>query len=171
MKSKSMKTTCLRAVAVVVLVLSVLFFLHYSFWLLVVSLWSSDNVALELNDDNRPFIGSLLPLVVDVEEAFDIENIEKIEYWSGFRDSRIDITYNDQSEEQLIIRDYGRPRDSLVSYIKENGYIVFFRSAEFFWLVIKTAIPTAFFIASTVFLKKTKPKPPSKRYRFERVTK
>ena len=95
MKSKSMKTTCLRAVAVVVLVLSVLFFLHYSFWLLVVSLWSSDNVALELNDDNRPFIGSLLPLVVDVEEAFDIENIEKIEYWSGFRDSRIDITYND----------------------------------------------------------------------------
>lgn len=146
MKAKSMKTTLLRVLAVVVVTLSVLFLLHYGFWLLLISLWNSDNIALELDDDNRPIIESLLPSEVNGEELPDIENAEKIEYWNSLRDDGIEITYNDQSGDRFtILKNYGRPMESLVSYIRKNGYIVFFRSTEFFVLAGKTAIPAAFF--------------------------
>ena len=163
MKSESVKTTCLRAVAVVVLVLSVLVLIpcNFEFFLCV---FVREESALELNDYNRPIIEALL--TDSEEEVPDIENAEKIEYLALMSKDKVTITYNDGTEHRFFT-----VGGSLISYLRENGYFVYFRSMEFFVWALKTAIPAALFIASTVFLKKTKPKPPPKRYRFERVTK
>lgn len=163
MKSKSLKTTCLRVLAVVVLVLSVLVLLpcNFEFFLCV---FVREESALELNDYNRPIIEALL---TDSEEAVpDIENAEKIEYLALMSKDKVTITYNDGTDHRFFT-----VGGSLISYLRENGYVVYFRSMESFVLALKAAIPTACFIASTVFLVKTKPKSAPKRYRFERVTK
>ena len=173
MKSESVKTTNLRVLALVVLIWSILFLLHYGFEFLLCG-FVRDHSAIEIDGNNRSVVDSLVHgSMKNDEEMPDIENAVKIEHLSLMHKDEITITYNDETTFRFFIKN--RYRHPLILYIKENGYIVYFRSAEFFWLVVKAGIFFSLCIASAVFLIKTKPPKKveriPKRYRFKRVNK
>lgn len=159
----------LRAFAVVLLSFSVLFFMCNGILLVLIGFLTSDQIALDLNADNRPAVAPLVcESIKNGEEMPGIEHAVRIEYVPLLHKDKVTIFYNDGADFCFYIKDRGTP---LVLYMRENGYRFFYRSTKFFVLVAKTAVPAALFVASIFFLKKTKPKPLPKRYRFERISK
>lgn len=154
--TRSISIGIIRWGVVGVLVFSVMFFLWNSLDFCI-SGFMREHSAIEVSDANREDIEYLLSLNSgSYEDMPDIANAVKAEYLVLMHKDEVTITYNDETDFRFFIKDaYKNP---LTQYIKENGYVVYFRSSEFIGDVVRMGVPLLIGIIIIVFLIKSKPK-------------
>lgn len=154
--TRSISIGIIRWIAVGVVVLSLMFFLWNSL-IFCISGFLREHNAIEVSDVNREDIEYLLSLNSDLyEDMPDIANAVKAEYLVLMHKDKVTITYDDETDFRFFIKDaYKNP---LTQYIKENGYVVYFRSSEFIGDAVRMGVPLIIGTISTVFLIKSKPK-------------
>lgn len=156
-ETKGMTLSFTRATAIGILFFAVIFFLLNSLPLFIAGFVRVHN-AIEVSDANRENIGYLLDLNSEhYEDMPDIATAVKAEYLVLMHKDEVTITYDDETTFRFFIKDaYENP---LTQYIKENGYVVYFKSSEFAVDAVKVGIPLLICIISTVFLIMSEPKP------------
>ncbi len=133
---------------ILLLVVSVLFFLWNSF-LLCLKGFVRDNTMVEITDNNRKEIVSLIEKRSALcEELPNIDQIEKIEHLALMHKDQITVYEKDGTRYDLYTNRYDDP---LIIYIQKEGYNIYFRRLELipdlmkiiFWFVasIVLAVP------------------------------
>ena len=147
-----LKTKHLRIITVLILIISIIFFLWSSFSLLI-SGFAREHNAIEINDNNIDKIIFLLEENINCyEEIPDIQQAVKIEYLVLMHKDEITVHYEDETTYNFFIKDaYQNP---VILYIKNEGYNVYFNSLEFTVALIKIVISFSLSIVSTVVLLK-----------------
>ena len=141
MKDKIFKTT------VLLLIISILFFLSNAF-ILLISGFAREHNAIDINNNNRETVISLFEENIDYHEQVpDINKVTKIEHLVLLHDDKITVYYQDGTTYDFLIN-YGY-KNPFTLYIKNEGYSVYFNSSEFVIHLIKVIVP---FILSVVFV-------------------
>lgn len=140
-----MKTVCFRILVILLLVVSILFFLWNSLLFLKKG-FARENEMIEITDDNRKEIASLIEEKSALREKLpNIDQIEKIEHLSLMHKDQITVYEKDGTTYDLYTNLY---HDPLIVYIQKEGYNIYFRSAEWipdlmktiFWFVVSIVL-------------------------------
>lgn len=157
-----MKSKLMKAYAVVVLIIAIMYFLWYCFGIYIAG-FIRECDRIKITDNNREEMVSLLKETIDmlIEESEgddyyqkvpDINRAKEIECYRRFRHKDITIYYEDGAFYVLHMRNYdGEP---LVSLIRDEGYNVYFGSLEFLADLIKPIIALIFVTLAVVVIRK-----------------
>lgn len=147
-----MKSIHSKIITVLVLVICIIFFLCSSFSLLI-SGFVRDHNAIEISDNNKDKIISLLEENINCyEEIPNIRQAVKMEYIVLMHKDEITVHYDDETTYNFFIKDaYQNP---VTLYIKNEGYNVYFNSSKFIFALIKIVFSFLLSVASTVVLLK-----------------
>lgn len=143
-----MKTKILKWIAILILILSTLFFLQSISGLLIAG-FLREHHAIEINDDNRKTLVSLLEENISCyEEIPAIEQATRVEYLALMHKDKITFHYNDETTHTFFI--HNAATNPFTLYIKNEGYNVYFKSSEFTSDFKKATIPFIIFLISLV---------------------
>ena len=140
-----MKTVRFRILMILLLVVSILFFLWNSLLLLSKG-FARENEMIEITDDNRKEIASLIEEKSALREKLpNIDQIEKIEHLALMHKDQITVYEKDGTTYDLYTNLYNDP---LIVYIQKEGYNIYFRSSELipdlvkiiFWFVVSIVL-------------------------------
>ena len=109
-----------------------------------------ENHAIEIDDENKEQVIILLQKSVDVnDEIININNIVKIEYLVLMHNNEVTVYYEDDTTDRFFNKDVNDP---LFSYIKENGYNMYFESSGFYTHMANIVISFSLCIVSIIAL-------------------
>lgn len=146
-----MKTKLLKFVVKLVMVLSIFIVLWNGFLLFIAGFVREHN-GIELDDDNRKTIVSLMKENVDCYEQIpSIKKATKIEHLALMHKDEITVYYADGTTYSFFIKNY-----ELILYIRNEGYNVYFKSHEFVIDLVKVCIPLTLFLICMVILGRKK---------------
>ncbi|MBQ9122720.1 MAG: hypothetical protein IJY10_04415 [Lachnospiraceae bacterium] len=161
-----MNAKYIKALAVVVIIVSILIFLWNSFFLYVAG-FVRECDRIKINDSNRQQIVSLIKetmISLLEEKKYSLEYIEyyekmpnlnqaiEIERFKRFRDVEITVYYEDGTRYYINLDNSEDNRLCLL--IRSEGYNVYFRSLEFAQDLIKILIPVLLIVISVVVIRK-----------------
>ena len=161
-----MNAKYIKALAVVVIIVSILVFLWNSF-LLYIAGFVRECDRIKITDSNRQQIVSLIKetmISLLEEKKYSLEYIEyydkmpnlnqaiEIERFRRFRDVEITVYYEDGTRYYIDLDNWEDNRLCLL--IRSEGYNVYFRSLEFAQDLIKILIPVLLIVISVVVIRK-----------------
>lgn len=161
-----MKVKYIKALAIVVIIVSILVFLWNGFWLYI-SGFVRECDRIKITDSNRQQIVSLVKetmISLLEEKKYSLEYIEyyekmpnlnqakEIERFKRFRDVEITVYYEDGAWYSIVLDNSEDNRLCLL--IRSEGYNVYFRSMEFAQDLIKILVPVLLIVISVVVIRK-----------------
>ena len=161
-----MKVKYIKALAIVVIIVSILVFLWNGFWLHI-SGFVRECDRIKITDSNRQQIVSLVKetmISLLEEKKYSLEYIEyyekmpnlnqakEIERFKRFRDVEITVYYEDGAWYSIVLDNSEDNRLCLL--IRSEGYNVYFRSMEFAQDLIKILVPVLLIVISVVVIRK-----------------
>lgn len=161
-----MRAKYIKALATVVIVISILVFFWNSIFLYIAG-FVRECDRIKITDSNRPQMVSLvketmlslleekkyaLEYIEYYEKMPDLNQAKEIERFRRFRDVEVTICYEDGSR-YFIYLDNSED-NPLCLLIRNEGYNVYFRSMEFVRDLIKVSIPLMLIALAVVVIRK-----------------
>lgn len=144
-----MKNRHIKLTAIIILIFSIIVFLWNGFLLFLGCI--SENREIEINDYNFMTIDEILyQSIASYDEIPDISNATKIEYIMLMHKDKVTIYYEDKTEHIFfIVNGY---ENLFTQYMKENGSILYFKSPEFIFDLVKVVASFSILIVCIVIL-------------------
>ena len=148
-----MKKRHMNVIAIIIIILSTIVFLWKAFFIWLGS--ESVNRDIQVTNYNIGTINSIMSESCDFyEEIPDISNATRIEYNMLMHKDRVTIYYEDETEYVFIIRN--GYENEFTQYMRENGSILYFKSSEFVFDLVKIFVSFSAIIVCLIILIRNK---------------